>query len=116
MVIVLGVLGLIFILFYLQTNCQAQGGDNPQTLNQLSRELTDPTALIWQIQFEDYFKAVNYEDGLANNLRLKVVIPIRPEEGLGQQIRLNQTLETKNGVTGFGDFQFFDIFIPSIKD
>lgn len=94
---------------------QQESNTQAQSLKALSRELTDPTALIWQIQFEDYLRINNYEGGVGNTFRTRIVIPIRPPNGIGQQIRLNQNLELRNGVWGWGDFQIFDILIPSRK-
>jgi len=104
---------LLIVLFQVIVALNSFG--QSKSITQLSRELTDPTQFLWQIQFEDYFEALNYYEGVGNTFRLRIVMPFQPAKGIGQQIRIDQTIETKKGITGLGDLQIFDIFIPSRK-
>ncbi|QZT35650.1 hypothetical protein K5X82_09980 [Halosquirtibacter xylanolyticus] len=89
---------------------------NAQESNeQLARKAADPTALIWQLQIEDYWK-IKSNDGQknANNLRLRAVIPFNktkyyPEHLL--RITTNWQIQY-SGQQNLSNTEIFDLLIP----
>jgi len=86
----------------------------------LSREVINPTTLLWQLQLEEFaIFDTEGQDGFAQNLRLRAIVPLK--QGLlikvPQLIRVIAFLNTApGGPTGFGDLTLNQFFILLKKD
>jgi len=87
-----------------------------ENLDSLSRRATDPTAIMWQLQLEDYWSPkmskVNYKE---NVFRYRAVIPLqgKVKNSWDHLIRLTITTNRYSGVPlGLGDIELFDMIIP----
>lgn len=108
---------IIFIFFFIFIN--ASHSQN-KALDSLSRKATDPTSIVWQLQFEDfYIPVLAKEKGEQNTFRIRVIVPLKGKdpENWNHLIRFTFNHKKYNDVDpGWSDFQLFDLIIPKKYD
>lgn len=103
---------LLFIPFLSSVELMGQ----ETNLDSLAREATDPTAVIWQLQLEDFWAPVQSEDGRSfNQFRVRAVIPMTGKVPGRWDHLLRITTRSQNtdqASLGIGDTEIFDLIIP----
>ncbi|MBB6463743.1 hypothetical protein [Flammeovirga kamogawensis] len=104
---------LLFLLFLSFSNqLIAQNSE----LDSLSRKATDPTAIMWQLQLEDFWEPLTSTDDFSKNqFRVRIVLPLsgKNKGSWDHLIRVTfKGLNTTQNTFGLGDTEVFDMIIP----
>ncbi|AZQ65503.1 hypothetical protein EI427_25150 [Flammeovirga pectinis] len=85
-------------------------------LDSLSRKATDPTAILWQLQLEDFWEPLTATDNFSKNqFRVRVVLPLQGKVKNSWDHLIRVTFKgnnTNQSELGFGDTEIFDMVIP----
>lgn len=104
------------IIYWFMFCLNSFGQSKSDSLTVLSRKATDPTAVMWQVQLEDFIVFKRYEEnGIINTARLRTVIPIKTAKSKWDHL-IRFTINSKFGsddTWGFSDMELFDMIIPN---
>ncbi len=91
----------------------------------LAREVDDPTAILFQLQFQDQYTPRNFQTSAqTNTIQLRPIVPIQAFSGFPFQqiirptLRVQQlaTSSSSSTITEFTDMQLFDLFLSNWPD
>jgi hypothetical protein len=91
----------------------------------LAREVDDPTAILFQLQFQDQYTPRNFQTSAqTNTIQLRPIVPIQAFSGFPFQqiirptLRVQQlaTSSSSSTITEFTDMELFDLFISNWPD
>jgi hypothetical protein len=91
----------------------------------LAREVDDPTAILFQLQFQDQYTPRNFQTSAqTNTIQLRPIVPIEAFSGFPFQqiirptLRVQQlaTSSSSSTITEFTDMELFDLFISNWPD
>ena len=91
----------------------------------LAREVDDPTAILFQLQFQDQYTPRNFQTSAqTNTIQLRPIVPIQAFSGFPFQQLIRPTLRVQqlatssssSTITEFTDMELFDLFISNWPD
>src|SRR5271169_2366636 len=93
--------------------------------DRLAREVDDPTAILFQLQFQDLYMPRNFQtSSQTNTIQLRPIIPIEAfslfpfQQIIRPTLRVQQlaTSSSSSTITEFTDMELFDLFLSNWPD
>jgi hypothetical protein len=119
------VLSLALLLAALCSQARAQTAKSGESLEKLTTDANDPTAILAQLKIEEDYTPAEYgTQASPNTIQIQPVIPVRPFSFMPLQQLLRPTFKINTIAYGsgpatntqFADTQFFDLFVSRWPD